>query len=255
MSHPLVLLLFAALVPSALTAQKSVTASPGDSSTLRARAPRIAFRRGLSRRIGLGANGALIPLQGGARLSGRLGGQQIGIMTMHTGGADPATFEYQSSSARTIGVDLTVSRGGFYSGRSADVSGSVRGRFAPHVNVSVDYERTAASLQRSDSTLRFTAQVARLRLDVATSSRLNATLVAQWDNESNRGTVHAVDAGTGFGPVCGLDQSVANGFAQRDSVADADTGHACGEVCEVFPGLSITPLTAHAARYMPRRGS
>ena len=39
--------------------------------------------------------------------------------------------------------------------------------------------------------LRFAAQYARVRLDVATSPRLNTTLFAQWDNESERVALNA----------------------------------------------------------------
>jgi hypothetical protein len=39
--------------------------------------------------------------------------------------------------------------------------------------------------------LRFTAQTARARLDVAASPRLNTTLFAQWDNESARVALNA----------------------------------------------------------------
>jgi len=102
-----------------------------------------------------------------------------------------AEFQFRSSSARNIGVDVTVARGGFYTGRSSELSASMRGRFAPHVNVSLDNNRTAASLPQGPQTLRFTAQTARLRLDVASSPRLSSTLFAQWDNESNRGAVNA----------------------------------------------------------------
>ncbi len=102
-----------------------------------------------------------------------------------------AQIEYQGSSARRIGLDVTLARGGFYTGRSSELNASLRGRFAPHVNVSVEYGRTSVSLTETDSTRRFTAQTARLRLDVATSARLNTTLFAQWDNESNRGAVNA----------------------------------------------------------------
>ena len=44
-----------------------------------------------SRRIGLGANGLPVPLVGGARLTGRIGGHQVGFLAVRTGGADPAT--------------------------------------------------------------------------------------------------------------------------------------------------------------------
>lgn len=44
-----------------------------------------------SRRIGLAANGTPIPLLAGARLSGRLGDQQVGLIAARTGGDHPAT--------------------------------------------------------------------------------------------------------------------------------------------------------------------
>ena len=102
-----------------------------------------------------------------------------------------AQIEYQGSPARRVGLDVTLARGGFYTGRSSELTASLRGRFAPHVNVSVEYGRTAVSLTEADSTRRFAAQTARVRLDVASSARLNTTLFAQWDNESNRGAVNA----------------------------------------------------------------
>jgi len=102
-----------------------------------------------------------------------------------------AEVEYQGSSARRVGVDVTVSRGGFYTGRSTEVELSVRGRFAPHVNLSADLDESRVSLTTLDATRRFTARSARLRLDFASSPRLNATLFTQWDNESNRGAVNA----------------------------------------------------------------
>ena len=44
-----------------------------------------------SRRIGLSGDGTPIPLLAGARLSGRLGDQQVGLITAYTGGDHPAT--------------------------------------------------------------------------------------------------------------------------------------------------------------------
>ncbi len=44
-----------------------------------------------SRRIGLGPDGSPIPLLAGARLSGRLGDQQVGVIAARTGGSNPAT--------------------------------------------------------------------------------------------------------------------------------------------------------------------
>lgn len=100
-------------------------------------------------------------------------------------------ISYEGSSARRVGLDASFSRGGFYTGRSNEADIELRGRFAPHVNVSVEYSRTSVSLAEADSTRRFTAQAARVRLDVATSPRLNLTLFTQWDNESQRGAVNA----------------------------------------------------------------
>ena len=44
-----------------------------------------------SRRIGLGRDGTPIPVIGGARLNGRLGTEQVGLLVVRTGGDDPAT--------------------------------------------------------------------------------------------------------------------------------------------------------------------
>jgi hypothetical protein len=104
---------------------------------------------------------------------------------------DRAEFQFESSGGRMVGVDFSVSTGGFYTGHATEVSGGLRGRFAPHVNVSLDYERTAVSLATEDSTLRFAAQTLRLRLDVAASPRLSTTLFTQYDNESDRASVNA----------------------------------------------------------------
>lgn len=104
---------------------------------------------------------------------------------------DRAQVEYQGSSARRIGLDAAFSFGEFYTGHSTELDLELRGRFAPHVNVSVEYSRTSASLPDINGTLRFDAQAARVRLDVATSPRLNTTLFTQWDNESNRGAMNA----------------------------------------------------------------
>ena len=102
-----------------------------------------------------------------------------------------AQVEYQGSSARRVGLDVTVASGGFYTGRSTEMNASLRGRFAPHVNVSIEYNRTAVSLTERAQTQRFAAQTARVRLDVATSARLSTTLFTQWDNESHRAAANA----------------------------------------------------------------
>ena len=102
-----------------------------------------------------------------------------------------AQVEYKGSPARRLALDVTVARGGFYAGESSEINAALRGRFAPHVNLSVEYGRTAVSILAADRTQRFTAQTARIRLDYAATARLNTTLFTQWDNESNRGAVNA----------------------------------------------------------------
>jgi hypothetical protein len=104
---------------------------------------------------------------------------------------DATELRFESSSARMIGVDLSYTRGRFYTGRSAEIDASLTGRFAPHVNIGVDYNRTAVSLPQGTGTRRFTAQTAQVRLDYAASPRLSTTVFAQWDNESRRGAVNA----------------------------------------------------------------
>lgn len=44
-----------------------------------------------SRRIGLSGSGATVPIVGGARLTGRIGAEQIGILAIRTGGKEDAT--------------------------------------------------------------------------------------------------------------------------------------------------------------------
>ena len=104
---------------------------------------------------------------------------------------DRAELQFESSGARMLAIDFSVSTGGFYTGHSTEFGGGVRGRFAPHVNVSLDYELTKASVATEDSTVRFTAQTVRAQLDVASSPRLSTSLFAQYDNESDRGSINA----------------------------------------------------------------
>ena len=104
---------------------------------------------------------------------------------------DRGEVQFKSSSARTLSLELTAGTGGFYTGRSTELAVSLRGRFAPHVNVTADWGRSAVSLPSDSATARFTAQSARIRLDVAANPRLNTTLFAQWDNESHRAALNA----------------------------------------------------------------
>ena len=106
-----------------------------------------------------------------------------------------------TSPARPLVLDATVSGGQFYAGRSWEASGALRARLEPHVLGSLEYGRTAIRGPRADADgapppgdppdLRFAAQYARTRVDVAASPRLNTTLFAQWDNESARVALNA----------------------------------------------------------------
>ncbi len=99
-----------------------------------------------------------------------------------------------TSRARTFSGDIEASIGEFYSGRAWEIDGSLSARLEPHVLASLEYQRTAIRLPAlvpATADPRFTAQEARIRLDVAASPRLNTTLFAQWDNESQRLALNA----------------------------------------------------------------
>lgn len=112
-----------------------------------------------------------------------------------------AELEVGLSEARPLSGDVTVSVGQFYAGRSWEAEGALRARLQPHLLASVEYQRSAIRLpaggadgaERAERTppLRFAAQTARARVDVAASPRLGTTLFAQWDNESERIALNA----------------------------------------------------------------
>jgi hypothetical protein len=124
---------------------------------------------------------------------------------------DRAELDVTTSGARPLVADVSASVGEFYGGRSWEAEGALRARLQPHVLASVEYGRTAlrlpaffaaaaadseggGALRRTaadDRPLRFAAQYARARLDVASGPRLNTTLFAQWDNESARVALNA----------------------------------------------------------------
>ena len=95
--------------------------------------------------------------------------------------------QYAGAEPDAVKVTVNASTGGFYDGRSTDVSGSVRVRRSPHMLATVDLSRSAVVLPQG----RFTATAVRLRGDYAFNPRLNATLFAQWDNQSNRASTNA----------------------------------------------------------------
>jgi hypothetical protein len=104
---------------------------------------------------------------------------------------DRAGVQFESSSARRVGLDFAAGTGAFYTGRSTEIEVSLRGRFAPHVVVSADWDRSALVLPSDTSTVRFAAQSVSLRLDVAANPRLSTSVFGQWDNESNRAAFNA----------------------------------------------------------------
>lgn len=92
-----------------------------------------------------------------------------------------------TADARRVRLSLNANTGEFYDGRSTEVSGSLRVRHAPYLLATLDLARTAVSLPGG----RFTANTVRLRSDYAFSPRLNATIFAQWDNQSSRASANA----------------------------------------------------------------
>jgi hypothetical protein len=98
-----------------------------------------------------------------------------------------AELRYVGTAARWWSVDGNASTGTFYDGRSTDASLGVRFRLEPHVLLTVDGSTTQADLAAGS----FTARTVRLRGDYAANPRLNATLFAQYDNQSERLSVNA----------------------------------------------------------------
>jgi Domain of unknown function (DUF5916) len=96
-------------------------------------------------------------------------------------------LQYNGAEARAVKVTLNASVGDFYNGQSRDVSGSVRLRRAPHMLLTLEAQISDVTLP----TTHFTANTARVRGDYAFNPRLNATLFAQWDNQSQRASTNA----------------------------------------------------------------
>lgn len=95
--------------------------------------------------------------------------------------------QYQGAEARAVKVQLTAGTGEFYDGRSSDVTASVRLRRAPHMLLTLDGQISDVVLPNA----RFTANTVRVRADYAFNPRLNTTLFAQWDNQSQRASTNA----------------------------------------------------------------
>ena len=102
-------------------------------------------------------------------------------------GWNRAEVQFESSPARPFQVELGASAGDYYTGRATELAYGVAARIAPHLIAEVEGELQWVRLP----TGRFDARTARLRLDYATSPRLNTTVFLQHDNESDRLTVNA----------------------------------------------------------------
>ena len=97
-----------------------------------------------------------------------------------------AELPFSSSRGRSLSVDLSVSAGGFYDGTSTEVDAAFEFRLAPHVITMLKYGTEVVRRSTGD----FTAQSVALRLDFAATPRLGSTLIAQWENQSNRLTIN-----------------------------------------------------------------
>jgi hypothetical protein len=95
--------------------------------------------------------------------------------------------QYTGSERRTVRASATVSTGNFYDGRSSEISAGFRIRRSPHLLATLDLVHSQIALRDAA----FSAQTVRLRTDYAIGPRLNTTLFAQWDNESNRASINA----------------------------------------------------------------
>lgn len=96
-------------------------------------------------------------------------------------------LQFSSSAGRPVGLDLTASAGGFYTGHSTSLEPVLTVRMAPHVIMQLDGSYAAIRLPGR----RFDARAARVRFDYAATPQLGMTLFLQGDNESRRLTVNA----------------------------------------------------------------
>lgn len=98
-----------------------------------------------------------------------------------------AEAQFTSTDARAVRLSVAASTGEFYTGRSTEGSIGLRFRRTPHALLTLDLSRSSVSLADA----RFNANTVRLRSDYAVSPRLNTTLFAQYDNQSNRASINA----------------------------------------------------------------
>jgi uncharacterized protein DUF5916 len=97
-----------------------------------------------------------------------------------------AALDVMTSSARPVGLGLSLSGGDYYTGTNTAVEVGLVIRTAPHLITELDVRQENVRLGAQ----RFRARVARVRFDAAASPRLGGTLFLQYDNESDRLTVN-----------------------------------------------------------------
>jgi len=95
--------------------------------------------------------------------------------------------QYEGSTRRAVWVNASANYGKFYDGKGEDYGLSVHGRVQPHLLWSLEYGQTEGRFPSSH----FVARTMTTRVDYAMTPRLNTTLFAQWNNESNRAALNA----------------------------------------------------------------
>lgn len=100
---------------------------------------------------------------------------------------DQVELNIEGSPARRFVPQFGLTIGELYDWRGTALSSSVGVRLEPHALVSLDVEHTDVSRGPEH----FAATTARVRADYALSPRLNTTVFAQYDNESERVSANA----------------------------------------------------------------
>ncbi len=96
-------------------------------------------------------------------------------------------LSYEGSSRRAVQVNAQASFGQYYDGEGENYEVELQGRLQPHLLWAIGYGLTEGRMPAS----RFSARSVTSRVDYAVTPRLNTTLFAQWNNESNRAALNA----------------------------------------------------------------
>jgi hypothetical protein len=94
---------------------------------------------------------------------------------------------YEGSSRRAVQVNAQASFGQYYDGEGENYEVELQGRLQPHLLWAIGYGLTEGRMPGSH----FSARSVTSRVDYAMTPRLNTTLFAQWNNESNRAALNA----------------------------------------------------------------